>query len=149
MSLHEALRVFVLDCVASTEPRLTSASITTTFVHAQEDHGAWVVVGDIQRSAQYGGVQQIVRALLRDLIPENPDDDPTQLEMLPETQLLRERYSVREEDGSEYYVERSALSEEEMERIATRFEKLSARYARHASALRKDWHRTHSLIAAS
>ena len=149
MSLHEDLRQFVLDRVASAEPRLTSVSVTDAYIRRQEASGAWFVVHNDQRVAEYGGVQQIVRAHLRDIMPENPESEKEQLEILPETKLLRERYSVKDEGGGEYYVERSALTEDEMEQIATRFEKLSARYYRHAKALRADWHRTHSLVEIS
>ncbi len=149
MSLHEDLRLFVLDRVASAVPRLTSMMITDAFVRRQEASGAWLAVEHDQRSAEFGGVQQIVRAHLRDIVPEHPESETEQLNMLPETTLLRARYSVKGDSDTEYYVQRSALTEDEMEQIATRFEQLSTRYRRHAKALRTDWHRTHNLVAVS
>lgn len=145
MSLQEEVREYAVGMLESDELRVTSESVSDGFIRSKIESGEWMDVGPTQRSAEYGGVIQIVRPLLRTLVPEDPQPDDSQLAMeLPEDKLLQNRYSVRGEGNDNYYVKREEMTEDEMMQVTNRFRKLSVHYDRHAKALESWWHREHT-----
>ena len=148
MDIYRKVADFCAAIMSDRDAIFTASSLTTAFMDAHLGRD-WPEAPEDMRTGLFIGIQQIVRPLARQSVPE----DDKQIDMdLPEDQLVQERYSVpagKDADGNQVfkYVPRHRLTEDDVRAVCERDRKLSAHFARRADALESWFYRSRSFVA--
>lgn len=121
---------------------LVAQQICERFPHYSE-------LDTLEREASYIGVAQVARDVLRnrhnaEWSARDAESKTMRLD-LPEESLLNDAYSVQR-SGEYVYVDREAMTREDMEYVCAKFLALSQHFDLAARAVRADWMRRNQMV---